>query len=318
MTADGLSDSDATPLDDAARAAWLYYVAGKTQDQIAKQLGISRQRAQRLVSKAMAEGLVHVRLEHRISRCMELESALAARFGLELCRVAPGLGAAADPVKSIAPVAAAEMERIFQRPEPQVIALSTGRTLRATVEELTRMVVEHHRIVSLIGNVAPDGSASYYDVIIRIADKIRAPHFPMPVPVIADSSADREMFQALPPVRRVSGMAANADVCFVGLGQMTDTAPLYTDGFISRDELADMQGRGAVGEIAGWVFDSEGRYISGGTNGRICAVSVSADSQKLVVGIGAGAEKRATIAAALKGRLINGLITDERTAESLI
>ncbi|MEO8532022.1 MAG: sugar-binding transcriptional regulator, partial [Deltaproteobacteria bacterium] len=33
--------------DDAARAGWLYYVGGLTQDQIAAEMGISRQRAQR-------------------------------------------------------------------------------------------------------------------------------------------------------------------------------------------------------------------------------------------------------------------------------
>ena len=39
---------------EAARAGWLYYVAGMTQDQSAAELGVSRQRAQRLVSPAMA------------------------------------------------------------------------------------------------------------------------------------------------------------------------------------------------------------------------------------------------------------------------
>ena len=34
-------------LDDAARAGWLYYVAGNTQDEIARKLGVSRQTAQR-------------------------------------------------------------------------------------------------------------------------------------------------------------------------------------------------------------------------------------------------------------------------------
>ena len=50
-----------TLLDEAARAGWLYYVGGMTQDQIANELGVSRQRAQRLVSRAMAEGLVSSR-----------------------------------------------------------------------------------------------------------------------------------------------------------------------------------------------------------------------------------------------------------------
>ena len=41
-------------LDDAARAGWLYYIAGNTQDEIASKLGVSRQTAQRLVSLAVS------------------------------------------------------------------------------------------------------------------------------------------------------------------------------------------------------------------------------------------------------------------------
>lgn len=54
-------DGEPTVLDEAARAGWLYYVGRMTQDQIAREMGVSRQRAQRLVSRAVAEGLIHVR-----------------------------------------------------------------------------------------------------------------------------------------------------------------------------------------------------------------------------------------------------------------
>lgn len=91
-------ESEPTPLDDAARAGWLYYVAGLTQDQIARELGTSRQRAQRLVSRAISERLIHVRLEHRVSGCLHLEAALIRRFGLKLARVAPSLGSEVDPL----------------------------------------------------------------------------------------------------------------------------------------------------------------------------------------------------------------------------
>ena len=57
-----------TRLDDAARAGWLYYVAGNTQDEIAHKLGVSRQTAQRLVAMAVSERLVKVRLDHPIGR----------------------------------------------------------------------------------------------------------------------------------------------------------------------------------------------------------------------------------------------------------
>ena len=44
------ADSDNTRLDEAARAGWLYYIAGHTQDEIARQLKVSRATVQRLVS----------------------------------------------------------------------------------------------------------------------------------------------------------------------------------------------------------------------------------------------------------------------------
>ena len=42
MNREKSADTEATPLDEAARAGWMYYVGQKTQDQIARELGISR------------------------------------------------------------------------------------------------------------------------------------------------------------------------------------------------------------------------------------------------------------------------------------
>ena len=311
-------EPDSTPLDDAARAGWLYYVAGLTQDQIARELGVSRQRAQRLVSRAMAERLIHVRLEHRVSGCLDLEAALTRRFGLRLVRVAPSLGKDLDPLPSIAPTAAAEVERVLRSAQPMVIALGTGRSLRATVEELTSMECEHHRIVSLNGNISPDGSASYYDVIMRIADRVRAPHFPMPMPVIAQSPEERDLFHSLKSIQSVLKLARGADVTFVGVGQMSDDAPLLQDGFITPAELGEMQSLGAAGEIAGWVYDSNGQYLETSINQRVAGVRVNAELGRLVVAIAGGETKLPALVAGLKGRIFNGLITDELTARALL
>ncbi len=267
-------DSDPSPLDEAARAGWLSYVGGLTQDQIAAELGISRQRAQRLVSRAMAEGLIHVRLHHRIGACLDLEAALKARFRLTRIRVMPSLGPGADPVQAIAPAAAAELERFLGMAEPLTIALGTGRALRGMVDAIDTLEAPHHRLVSLIGNIAPDGSASFFDVVMRLADKIHAAHYPCWSPSSAPPGRKRRL-QALPPVRRVRDLAEAADVVFVGVGQMSDDAPLLKDGFVSRAELSEMQAAGATGEVAGWVFDSEGNYLNVGTNRRTGGVRVT-------------------------------------------
>lgn len=307
-----------TAQDEAARAGWLYYVGGLTQDQIAQELGVSRQRAQRMVSRAMSDGLVHVRLDHRISSCIEMEKAMRQKFDLQLCRVAPAIPGATSQVASVAPFAAAEMVRFLSQPEPLTIALGTGRTLRASIEEIPQMECEQHMLVSLLGNIAPDGSASFYDVIMRIADRVRAPHYPMPIPVIAANLAEREQFMGLFAVQNTMKLAMSANVTFVGVGQMDQSAPILQDGFVSQDELTEMLAHGAVGEIASWAYDQDGKYIEHGHNLRVCGVRVEPSSDQIAIGIVGDRSKVQATLAALKGHIFNGLILDELTAAELL
>lgn len=310
-------DSDNIVEDEAARAGWLYYNGGLTQDQIAAELGVSRQRAQRLVARAISDGLIRVRIEHPITECLELERSLRRKYGLRLCRVAPSLTEGVDPIKAIAPVAAGELERIFSVPEPLVIALGTGRTLRSVVDELRPMDCSHHKVVSLIGNVAPDGSASFFEVIMRIADKTRAPHYPMAVPVIAKDPADREHYHALPHVLNTRELAKSADVTIIGIGQLGDDAPLYVDGFVTKNELQKLTEAGAIGELAGWAFDGNGQYLDLGINRLVNGVCVPQNDNPIIC-IAAGQNKQRPLLAALKGKLFDGLVTDETTAKFLL
>ncbi len=57
-------------LDLAARAAWLYYVAGNTQHELARKLKISRPTAQRLVAIALERGIVKVQVHHKVTCCL--------------------------------------------------------------------------------------------------------------------------------------------------------------------------------------------------------------------------------------------------------
>ncbi len=312
------TDPDPSLQDEAARAGWLYYVGGMTQDQIAAQLGVSRQRAQRLVSRAMAEGLIQVRLNHRIGACLDLEAALMDRFHLTRCRVAPSLGPGVDPARAIAPAAAGELERVLRTARPLVIAFGTGRALRAMAEQFSFAEPVQHRIVSLLGNIAPDGSATLYDVISRVAEKLNATYYPMPVPVISDTPEEREFFMHLRPVRNVFNLARQADVTFVGVGQMGPDAPLALDRFVTPETLRELQALGAVGEIGSWIFDAQGRYIDTPRNALVGGVRVEPGQAQPVIGVAAGQNKVDAIHAALTGRIINGLVTDESTATALL
>jgi DNA-binding transcriptional regulator LsrR (DeoR family) len=312
------NDNSASRLDDAARAGWLYYVAGNTQEEIASKLGISRQSAQRLVSLSVSEGLIKVRLDHPIGRCMDLAARLKSRFALDLAEVVPSDPANPSTTLGVAEAAAAEIEKWLKSAEPIVMAIGTGRTLKAAIEQLTPMECPHHKVVSLTGNIAPDGSAAFYNVIFNVADTVKARSFPMPLPVIASSPRERELLHGQPMIRETLALSAEANVTFVGVGDLGPQAPLFLDGFINEAELKALQKAGAVGEICGWAFDAQGRLIEGLTNDRVASAQLPSRERSLVVAIAIGDKKVPGIRAALNRRLVNGLITNEATAEALL
>jgi DNA-binding transcriptional regulator LsrR (DeoR family) len=312
------SDSDRSRLDDAARAGWLYFIAGNTQDEIARKLHVSRQAAQRLVSLAISEKLVTFRLHHPIAQCMALAQRLADAFGLEHCEVAPADPASSNSTVGIAELAGAFMEGRLRAAKPLILAVGTGRAMRAAVDQLPPMNCPNHQLVSMVGNIAPDGSATFFDVLSKLADLTRARHYPMPLPVYASTEAERDQLLAMAPVRKVHSLAAEADLVMVGVGQMSRTAPLHQDGFISSDELFELMRHGAVGEIASWAFDEAGAVLDVGVNRRTTSVPLPSAPGRSVVGVAIGQDKVPALRAALKGRLLSGLITNEATASALL
>jgi DNA-binding transcriptional regulator LsrR (DeoR family) len=281
-------------------------------------MGISRQSAQRLVSLAVAERLIKVRLDHPIAACLELAEKLKEKYGLRHAEVVPSDPSGSSSTIGIAEAAAAEIERWLRRPEPIVLAVGTGRTLKAAVDQLPPMECPQHRIVSLTGNIGPDGSAAFYNVIFSMADAIKARHFPMPLPVLCSSAEERETLHDQALVRSTLALGSEAAATFVGIGELGVDGPLCVDGFLGREEMQSLVESGAAGEICGWVYDQQGRLLDNAVNERVASVPIPSRYTSSVIGIAKGQRKIKAIAAALRGKLINGIITDEASAEQLL
>ena len=309
---------ETTRLDDAARAGWLYYVAGNTQDEIARKLGVSRQTAQRLVAMAISERLVKVRLDHPIGRCMDLAGALTEKFDLKLCEIVPSDPDAPDLLAVVAIAAAAELERMLKSDGEKIIALGTGRALKATVDQLPRMSCPHHRIVSRLGNMMSDGSATPYNATIQMAERVGAKHYPYPLPVLAKDKEELDRLHGQEAVRNTIELCNRADLTLVGVGQLDDTAPIHVDGFANDDEMARLVAAGAVGEITSWVYDRDGNLLDCAHNQIVASAPLPRSAEGLVIGVAVGKAKVPAIHAALRGKLINGLITSEATAERIL
>jgi DNA-binding transcriptional regulator LsrR (DeoR family) len=312
------TEGEKSRLDDAARAGWLYFIAGHTQDEIAKMLQVSRASAQRLVSLCLAERLITFRLEHPIAACMEQASRLKQRFHLSHCEVVPADPAAPLSTAGIAERCANILETTLRSETPVIVALGTGRAVRAAVERVSPIERPNHQIVSLVGNISADGSASFFDTVGRLADRTGARHYPMPLPFLMSSEDERNRMVRIDPIAKVKAVAAKADLRLIGVGQMDQKAQVHVDGFVTREELFEMMRLGAVGEITGWAYDAKGKLIKGGTNLRLTSIPPQTPAAATTIAAAVGQAKVPAIKAALAGRLINGLITDEATARAIL
>lgn len=305
-------------LDLAARAAWLYYVAGKRQDEIAGQLNVSRQAVQRLVSLAVSEKLIKFRLDHPIAACVQLGEELRARYGLAYCSVQPSDQAQTQPSLGVAIAAAEHLATYLAERDPLVLAFSTGRTLLAVAEELPPLDCPQHKLVSLVGTISRDGRASPYEVVRRLAECTGAECFPIPTPVVASSVEERRLLQTQRSFTMVRDLARQAVAAFVGIGSIGWQSPLHRDHFVTDEEVVELIEHGAVGEIAGWAYNSVGRLIQCPVSDRNAALPLSELGTARMIGVSSGSDRVLAIAAALRGGLLGGLITDERTAEVLL
>ncbi|WP_240454112.1 sugar-binding transcriptional regulator [Halomonas sp. NO4] len=305
-------------LDQAARAAWLSYVGGRTQDEIATQLGVSRPGVQRLLALARQEGLVKVHIDHPLAACMAMGSAIRERFGLDFCDVVPADSEAHDGSAHYLAVAAAErLSRYLERTEPLTLSLGTGRSVRAMVEALSRLDRPQHRFVSLVGNVARDGSANRYDGVMVLADKTGGERFLLPAPVVAGSVEEKEAMLHQRLFQAIAEVAKEAEAAFIGVGRIDRQATLFQDHFISEAELDELLSRQAVGELLGWPLNQNGEVIDCSITRRVTSLPLELFRDQPLVALAGGREKAPAILAALRGGWLKGLITDEAAARRI-
>src|SRR5258706_13546889 len=171
---------------------------------------------------------------------MELAARLKDLFHLVYCEVVPTDPAAPLAAAGIAQRAASILEYTLRAEKPTIVALGTGRAVRAAVERVSPIDCPNHQIVSLVGNNSADGSASCFDTVGRLADRTRARHYPMPLPFLMSSPGERAQMLKIDPIAKVRAVAAKADLRLVGIGPMDQRPQLHINGFVSREELFEM------------------------------------------------------------------------------
>jgi DNA-binding transcriptional regulator LsrR (DeoR family) len=301
----------------ATRAAWLYFAAGLTQSEVADRLNIQSTKAHRLIARASREGMIRVFVEGPVAECVALENTLAERYGLSFCRVAPDLGEGDLPLKALALEGASFLRQILDRGEHKIIGVGHGRTLAAVVEQLPQTPARGVQFVSLLGGLTRKFAANPFDVIHRLAERTGAEAYLLPVPVFANSVADRAVLMQQYGIADVFALARRASLLFVGIGQIHAEGFLVSSGMIKPDEVVDLKRAGACADLLGHFFNSNGEMLDIDLSARATSMEASDLREHRIVAIGGGLAKVTALRAVLRSRLLHGLIIDEVTAQAL-
>lgn len=306
-------------LEAQARVAWLYYLGNLTQQDIAKHMNLSRPTVQRLLNLALENGVVQVKIDHTVGTCMSLAKRLQERFGLDVCEVAPIEDLTTSKIdKALALTGSRFLERVLHRPHLTGVALGTGRAIRAICHELTHLSLSHFKVISLAGSVTSDGSFNRYDASLSLAEKTDGKYFILSIPLLADDAADRDYWYASRTYQRQLSGYQECQIAMVGVGWVGDNCPLVLDGHCTQSTMTELMAHGAAGEILGWMYDANGALIAHRYNDCVTSFTQSTLLQRPVIGVAGGEQKHQAIFSALKGGWLNGLITDQHTAEFLL
>ncbi len=109
-------------------------------------------------------------------------------------------------------------------------------------------------------------------------------------------------------------------LALVGIGSVDPSQLLALSGNVfSPEELDQLRQQGAVGDVCLRFFDVNGNPIENALDNRVIGMQLEQLRKvERSVGIAGGKRKFEAIRGALRGKLINVLITDRRTAERLI
>lgn len=311
-----MSKEDDIRLDQKVRAAWMYYIAGQNQSEIASQLGTSRPVVQRLIAAANEEGIVSIGLHHPVANCLDYALLLQEKYRLIECNIVPAFSEEST-LDSVSFGCYQLMARYLQDDKEKIIGLGSGLTLKKALQRID-FDSQNTRCVALISAMDADGQCNYYDdVPLLLTSKIKAKYYQWPAPRYAQTQEEYDMWCTSRLFRSVSAVARQADVIFVGIGPLGTQSPIFKDGFINQAQMDEVTAQGGIGEIMGRFIDAEGGVVDSEINRMITSYDIR-QNQCPRIAVACGEYKRPAILAALKGGWINGLVTDEHTARWLL
>jgi len=301
------------------KIAKAYYGDGLTQKEIGERLGLSRIKVSRLLREARERHVVEIRIISSEDAVIDRERALEVRYGLDEVLIAEPLTRDPQDVRAALGETAAECLVRGLRGD-EVVSLTWGNTLLAVVDALMSQDWPEMRVVQALGGLGrPDADVYGADLVHRMAQSFGAKVRILPAPGIVASRAVRDALLSDPQIADTLALAAQADVALVGIGRPCPDSVVMQSQILTADEADELRALGAVGDIGLRFFDANGQRVVHELDERIIGLTLSEiRTLRRVIGVAGGEEKGEVIRAALRGGLIDVLVTDGRTAQMLL
>ncbi len=309
--------------------ASLYYELNQNQQQIADRLEISRSSVSRMIKEARDLGIVEIRIHKPLNRDFYLEQALLDRFGLQDAYVLVTANETRDQeaLYGVGRLAATYLQRVIGGMAPHTcIGTAWGTGAFAAANALPEERERQIDVVQILGSVSvpsADGSDPLVDgpdLARLLAAKLGGRHFDLHAPVLVEQPALRSMLLNEPPVREALQRGRSAALAITGIGTMVEEASSFLRaGHLTAAELAELRRQGIAGETCGRFFDAWGRGEGFAINERVVGITLD-DLRRIprVIAVARGLPKALAILAALRGRYMTVLATDDITARAVL
>ncbi len=300
-----------------ARAVWLYYVEGCTQNDIANQLGINRVMVVRLLADARRRNEVRVTISAPLADLVQLEREIETRFGMKRVIIAPFADAEGDPVRVIA--AAAGNFISSEMRSGMTVGVGWGRTLYNTLPFIAGATLDNFRVVSLLGGIAAARRFNPAEFAWQFAELFQGEGFLIPAPAVVDSPETKHALLERCGLAAIFEMAEKLDMALISTGGITTLTTSYRTGYLSEADRRSLIEAGAIGDVLYNFIDAAGHVVDHEVNARVISVNLNhlrrTPERVLISG---GRDKLVAVRAAISTLSPTTLITDEQTARSLL
>jgi deoxyribonucleoside regulator len=299
------------------RIAWMYYVEGLTQNDIADRLGIGRVTVVRNINEAIKQREVKIWIEGEVADCIAIEAELKVAFNLSEAIVVPETAHATNITKSIGNAAGMYISDTLK--DGMSVGVGWGATLYESLQTLAIKQVENVQVISLLGGIVQARRFNPAEFAWQFARAIGADCYLLQAPAVVDSPATREALIERCGLNDVFKRAEKLDIAMLSAGTMAPSSTAFRFNMLSEQDRLALIAKGAVGDLLYNFYDIDGKLIDHPVNKRIMSIPLAQlrDVPLRVLSAG-GSEKIDAILGAIKLIDCNVLITNEETAKALL